>query len=71
MLEGNTHSVPFAIGNALKDLRYYLEMADESRAQRAVAESIAHVLAMQAEAGHSKQFMSELIGLMSPMQKKH
>ncbi|MFZ9735219.1 MAG: NAD(P)-dependent oxidoreductase [Burkholderiaceae bacterium] len=69
MLEGNTHSVPFAIGNALKDLRYYLEMAADSQAERTVAESIARALAMQAEAGYSKQFMSELIGLMAPMKK--
>jgi len=68
MLEGNTQSVPFAIGNALKDLRYYLEMAGEARAADTVAQSVAEALATQADAGHSTRFMSELIGLMAAME---
>ena len=68
MLEGNTQCVPFAIGNALKDLRYYLEMAGEARAADTVAQSVAEALALQADAGHSKRFMSELIGLMVAME---
>lgn len=68
MLEGNTQSVPFAIGNALKDLRYYLEMAGEARAADTVAQSVAEALATQADAGHRKRFMSELIGLMAAME---
>jgi 3-hydroxyisobutyrate dehydrogenase len=65
MLEGNTQNVPFAIGNALKDLRYYLEMAQGAQAAQTVAQSVAEALATQADAGHSKRFMSELIGLMA------
>lgn len=68
MLEGNTQSVPFAIGNALKDLRYYLDMAGEARAADTVAKSVVEALATQADAGHSKRFMSELIGLMAAME---
>lgn len=64
MLDGNTQSVPFAIGNALKDLRYYLAMADEAQVPRTVAASIESALKGLADTGHSRRFMSELIALM-------
>lgn len=66
MLEGDTGSVPFFIGNALKDLRYYLEMAGEVRAEHEVAQAVAATLQAQADSGHGQDYMSQLIGLLMP-----
>jgi 3-hydroxyisobutyrate dehydrogenase-like beta-hydroxyacid dehydrogenase len=64
IVSGATDSVPFAVGNALKDIRYYLQMARDMQASSVVAESIAEALARQADAGFEKKYMSDLVALI-------
>ncbi|MEY3669926.1 MAG: NAD(P)-dependent oxidoreductase [Burkholderiaceae bacterium] len=64
IVSGATDSVPFAVGNALKDIRYYLQMARDMQVSSGVAEAVAEALSQQADAGFEKKYMSDLVALM-------
>ena len=64
LTEGDTKSVPFAIANAAKDLRYYTEVAAESGAHHTIADAIATTLDAQLTPGSGQRFMSELPHLL-------
>ena len=64
LLEGQTDAVPFSLGNAHKDLSYYLDMAQASGAASDVAQGITRTLAHQVDAGHAGLFVSSLVSLL-------
>jgi len=63
ILSGDATSVPFAIANALKDLRYYQTVAAETGAQHTIADAVASTLDVQVSSGSGQRYLSELVRL--------
>lgn len=53
-------TVPFFIGNALKDIDYYRTMAGTSGASRTIADGVAGAIAAVVESGHGQAYIPEL-----------
>ncbi|WP_283815032.1 NAD(P)-dependent oxidoreductase [Bradyrhizobium diazoefficiens] len=53
-------TVPFFIGNALKDIDYYRTMASASGASRTIADGVAGAIAAVVESGHGEAYIPEL-----------
>ncbi|MDH2386481.1 NAD(P)-dependent oxidoreductase [Bradyrhizobium sp. CER78] len=57
-------TVPFFIGNALKDIAYYRTMASSSGASRTIADGVAAAISAVVESGHGQAYISELARLL-------
>ncbi|MBR0797947.1 NAD(P)-dependent oxidoreductase [Bradyrhizobium jicamae] len=60
---GDTGTVPFFIGNALKDIAYYQTMAGSAGASRAIADGVGVAIAAVVENGHGQAYISDLARL--------
>ena len=63
ILTGDASDVPFAIGNAVKDIDYYREMAGETAGSRAIADAVSAAIGIAPEAGHVDDYLPELTRL--------
>ena len=63
ILTGDASDVPFAIGNAIKDIDYYREMLGDSAGSRAIADGVSSAIGSAAEAGHGNAYVPELARL--------
>lgn len=61
---GDVGTVPFSIGNALKDIAYYQAMASSSGASKAIADGVGAALAAVVESGHGQAYISDLARLL-------
>lgn len=57
--------LPFSIGNALKDINYYRDMAQAAAARKGLADSVAQALLDSVDAGHAEAYLPELIKYFS------
>ena len=65
LLEGQTSGLRFSMGNALKDLTYYGEMARESGSHMVAASALQATLAAACQAGDPQKLLPELVGQLS------
>jgi 3-hydroxyisobutyrate dehydrogenase-like beta-hydroxyacid dehydrogenase len=65
LLAGDASAVQFFIANALKDINYYREMAQETNSARAIADAIAATLAGIVEAGAGQKMIPELVSCLA------
>lgn len=63
ILTGDASDVPFAIGNAIKDIDYYREMVGDGAGSRAIADGVSTAIGAQADAGHGDSYVPELTWL--------
>lgn len=63
ILTGDASDVPFAIGNAVKDIDYYREMVGDGAGSRAIADGVLTAIATVADAGHGDDYLPELTRL--------
>lgn len=63
ILTGDANDVPFAIGNAIKDIDYYREMLGDGAGGRAIADGVSTAIGAQADAGHGEAYLPELTKL--------
>lgn len=63
ILTGDSSDVPFAIGNAIKDIDYYREMVGEGTGSRALADGVSAAIGAAVEAGHGDAYVPELTRL--------
>ncbi|OED44751.1 2-hydroxy-3-oxopropionate reductase [Chromatiales bacterium (ex Bugula neritina AB1)] len=68
ILTGDSSDVPFAIGNAIKDIDYYREMVGgdtvgEGPGSRAIADGVSRAIGAQADAGHADEYVPDLARL--------
>lgn len=61
ILTGDASDVPFAIGNAIKDIDYYRDMAGPG--SRAIADGVSAAIGAAAQAGHGDAYLPELTRL--------
>ena len=61
-------TVPFFIGNALKDIGYYLMMAETSGASTTIADGVASAIAAVVEGGHGQAYIPELVRFLRKQQ---
>ncbi len=61
ILEEARDSVPFFIGNGVKDIGYYLSMSETAGAQTTVADGVLTALKSIADQGHGQDYMSDLV----------
>jgi 3-hydroxyisobutyrate dehydrogenase len=61
IVDADRAGLPFAIGNARKDIDYYRSMARTAGAQQTVADGISAALAGAVEAGHGQDHVPELV----------
>lgn len=59
--EGNRDALPFAVGNAQKDIDYYRAMSEAAGAQQTIADGISGALSASVEAGHAQAYVPELV----------
>lgn len=64
ILTGDVGTVPFFIGNALKDISYYQTMAGSSGASKTIADGVAATIAAVVESGHGQAYISGLARLL-------
>jgi 3-hydroxyisobutyrate dehydrogenase len=62
ILTGDTSDVPFAIGNAVKDINYYREMVGDSTASRFVADGVSQAISAAVQE-NSAAYIPELTKL--------
>ena len=62
---GDPSGLRFTIGNALKDLSYYNQMAGEVRASHLVAEAVRQLYAAAADGGAGGRFVPELVAVLT------
>jgi 3-hydroxyisobutyrate dehydrogenase len=60
ILTGDGNDVPFAIGNAVKDINYYREMIGEETGSRAIADGVSTAISKVEKAGHGDSYIPEL-----------
>lgn len=60
IMTGDPSNVPFFVSNALKDLDYYVTMADNAKASKTIADSIRETLAGIVAQGHGQAYIPEL-----------
>jgi 3-hydroxyisobutyrate dehydrogenase-like beta-hydroxyacid dehydrogenase len=65
LTDGDSSSLKFSIANAHKDLSYYNTMAEDSHADRTVAEAVLSSLAQALAQGDPNAFMPELVTRMA------
>jgi 3-hydroxyisobutyrate dehydrogenase-like beta-hydroxyacid dehydrogenase len=65
LLEGKTSGLRFSMGNALKDLTYYGEMAGETGSHHAAATALQGTLAAACKAGDPQKLLPELVSQLS------
>lgn len=65
LLEGLTSGLRFSMGNALKDLTYYADMANETGSHMAAARALQATLACACQAGDPQKLLPELVGQLS------
>lgn len=63
ILTGDASDVPFAIGNAIKDIDYYREMVGDGQGSRAIADGVSSAIGTAAKAGHGDAYVPELTRL--------
>ncbi len=63
ILTGDSSDVPFAIGNAIKDIDYYREMVGTTTGSRAVADGVSAAIGTATAAGHGDAYVPELMHL--------
>lgn len=63
ILTGDASDVPFAIGNAIKDIDYYREMVGDGQGSRAIADGVSSAIGKAAKAGHGDAYVPELTRL--------
>lgn len=63
ILTGDPNDVPFAIGNAGKDINYYREMVGDDAGSRAIADGVSTAIGAAVDAGHAEGYVPELTGL--------
>lgn len=61
IVEADRAGLPFAIGNAQKDIDYYRAMAETAGARQTVADGISAALAGAVEDGHGQAYVPELV----------
>lgn len=62
---GDDSGFRFTIGTALKDVGYYMAMAEELDATRRTAEAIRQTCAKACADGHARAAVLELIGFLN------
>jgi len=65
LLEQDPSGLQFAMSNALKDIRYYAEMADESQAVHAIAEAVAGTYDLAVQLGGPRRMVPELVSVLT------
>lgn len=63
ILTGDASDVPFTIGNAIKDIDYYREMAGDGGGSRSVADGVSAAMGAKTAAGHGDAYVPELARL--------
>jgi len=63
ILTGDASDVPFAIGNAIKDIDYYREMVGDGAGSRAIADGVSAAIGAAAAAGHGDAYVPDLTRL--------
>ncbi len=63
ILTGDANDVPFAIGNAVKDINYYREMVGDSAGSHAIADGVSSAIGAVAQAGHADAYLPDLTRL--------
>lgn len=63
ILVGDSSNVPFAIGNAIKDIDYYREMVEEAPGSRAIADGVSTAIGGIVKAGHGDAYLPDLTRL--------
>jgi 3-hydroxyisobutyrate dehydrogenase-like beta-hydroxyacid dehydrogenase len=64
LASGDPSGLRFSMANALKDLSYYNEMAQDTQADRTVAEAIQRTLAAACQEGDAQALLPEIIPLL-------
>jgi 3-hydroxyisobutyrate dehydrogenase-like beta-hydroxyacid dehydrogenase len=64
LLSRDTSPVQFFIANALKDINYYREMAQETNSAHAIADAVAATFAGVIEAGAGQKMLPELVSCL-------
>ncbi len=62
---GETSGMRFSVGNTLKDLTYYNQMAQDMHADRTVAEAIKRTLEVACSETDSNKFLPELVSIIA------
>lgn len=65
LLSKDASSVQFFIANALKDINYYREMAQETNSAREIADAVATTFAGVIEAGAGQKMPPELVSCLA------
>jgi len=63
VLTGDASGVPFAIGNAIKDIDYFREMVGDKSGSRAIADGVSNAITTAVEQGHGDAYLPELTKL--------
>lgn len=61
LVSGDPTGLQFTLANALKDLSYYNTMAQQTHADRTIAQSVADTLRLATEQGNPQSYVPELI----------
>ncbi len=65
LLSKDASTVPFFMSNALKDINYYREMAQESHSAREIADAVAATYHGAVEAGAGQKMIAELVAYLA------
>jgi 3-hydroxyisobutyrate dehydrogenase-like beta-hydroxyacid dehydrogenase len=65
LLSRDASSLQFFIANALKDINYYREMAQETNSAREIADAVASTVAGVVEAGAGQKMLPELVSCLA------
>lgn len=65
LLSGDTSGLRFSMGNALKDLTYYNQMASDSQAEHTVAQAVQQTLQTACSEGGPNALVPELVALLA------
>ncbi len=65
LLDQDNSGLRFTVANALKDLSYYNDMAENMQVEHTVAAAIQSTLETACTQGHAQAFMPDLVGVMS------
>ena len=63
ILSGDASDVPFAIGNAVKDIDYYRNMVGDGPGSRAIADGVSAAVGSAAKKGNGEAYLPELTRL--------
>ncbi|GHC86212.1 3-hydroxyisobutyrate dehydrogenase [Pseudorhodoferax aquiterrae] len=65
LLAQDTSGLRFSMSNALKDLNYYSQMAEDGGAARAVAQGVRQTLEQAVQSGNGERLLPELVALLA------